>query len=89
MDGICGAGSRARGVLLAFSFAPAVNDINPSGVCGKERLVGQAGSEFRDVEGPVEGSPVNLRRIPRGWPTAYSASRLHRRGAPSNRGSRQ
>jgi len=23
-------------------------------VCGKERLVGQAGSEFRDVEGPVE-----------------------------------
>jgi hypothetical protein len=23
-------------------------------VCGKERLVRQAGSEFRDVEGPVE-----------------------------------
>ena len=54
MDGNCGAGSRGRGVLLAFSFAPALNDINPSGVCGKERLVGQAGSEFRDVEGPVE-----------------------------------
>ena len=46
-------GHAAAACCWPFSFAPALNDIN-SGVCGKERLVRQAGSEFRDVEGPVE-----------------------------------
>jgi hypothetical protein len=47
-------GHAAAACCWPFSFAPALNDINPSGVCGKERFVRQAGSEFRDVEGPVE-----------------------------------